>query len=1088
MQRQQQYQSLAGTRQHSAISKNIEGVQFSPVINGTPFHDTSSMFSNWGQHGGSPSLQGMPQLASAHDHISASDTKVNQQYDKSSYDSSMANAGCNLNGIYLQGIPSQHGPLFNKISGNQIQQQNAQSSGFTRSFLGEQNLDSSNQAFVSLLDCSKSNVYGHVHQIVSNENTFGNFEQASISPKNATAYEINGNGQGCCLSNHQDNKLMYMNPTPGYPTLDPLEEKLLFNMDDNLWDISAGKCTGLGTGNPGNVHGHSNASLKIPSIQCGSWSALMQSTLAETSSGDTGMQDEWRGLNFQNMDLSADNRASNFVESGHQQAEYVENSLQPASTLTATEVQYLNSSDMHFPGFHQSVMNNHYEQDRSLQPSHDYNHQISKTEGRLETYHQQLSSTLSKPQVQITSQTKNGWTVPDNGHAESNTSHPHLSSINQQINNSNFWSAQNVQSGTSSTLVGQSQNARMNSFSSGSDSQPFVVSQETQKQESSQLAYSHHTSTADALRDSVRMANQDVSSNTTQAMDGSYIQLNSNPAEERSDTSMCNTLDNSMIFQVSNMAAQRSQNVHQLFQNVNQSRVEGSMVHCNSISQGQKNASTAVSEAQSQIHNPSASQALSMPHTPPSERFPSHNLMHESQIVWQKSAAPVTLSSFSQQSQPQRQQISRSAVGSQPIQTAEYSAATGYANAIVSPRENTPPSTHSKSVARHYTDSGSLLVSHPPSVSSLSQWDGFPSKSVNQWTAVPIHKHSTGAKSEILQGSEFLKKLVERTTGSPQNRFEQETENGSSSGLSAISVIKYEDEKCIQHISYEVPDSIDQLPSERRESTENLGGRSEKNIHINQMNIMYSNLDAAFWSTNSIADMTNQCLAITRPNKRKLPTSELLPWHKEVVNISVSYPDIRMEEREWAQATNRLMKVEIEAELHKPCQSYNRPKKRILLTTRLMQKLLHPAPGTIFSKDAALAFESVVYIIARLSLGDACNMSCAREKTDLVDKNDTEGNINASLAVNNFIIRTKQLEGDLQRIDKRPLFVDIRVEYQDLERFSVINRFAIFHSRVQPNPSDPFSGRPEMYNRRYVTAQPMSKDIPSVLQIQCVSL
>ncbi|KAL9675440.1 hypothetical protein QQ045_003642 [Rhodiola kirilowii] len=194
--------------------------------------------------------------------------------------------------------------------------------------------------------------------------------------------------------------------------------------------------------------------------------------------------------------------------------------------------------------------------------------------------------------------------------------------------------------------------------------------------------------------------------------------------------------------------------------------------------------------------------------------------------------------------------------------------------------------------------------------------------------------------------------------------------------------------------------------------------------------------------------MTNQCLAITRPNKRKLPTSELLPWHKEVVNISVSYPDIRMEEREWAQATNRLMK-----------------------------KLLHPAPGTIFSKDAALAFESVVYIIARLSLGDACNMSCAREKTDLVDKKDTEGNINASLAVNNFIIRTKQLE----ELTRDPMFVDIRVEYQDLERFSVINRFAIF----------PFTGSTKSIqpaNVRYVTAQPMSKDIPNVLQIQCVSL
>uniref|UniRef100_A0A7N0UZE8 Uncharacterized protein n=2 Tax=Kalanchoe fedtschenkoi TaxID=63787 RepID=A0A7N0UZE8_KALFE len=1062
MQRQQQFQSFADMRQHSAISsKNVEGVQFGPVINGTPVHNTSNMFPNWGQHTASPTLQGISQLASAHEHCSSSDGEAVQRYGGSSYDSTLGKAGSNLNPIYLQGIPSEHKPIFNMIGDNSIQQQQsvANSTGFIHSFSGGQNMNSSNRAFASRQDNSGNNVYGLGLQNFGKDNIFRSFEQANVMAKNGMAYEINENEQGGWVSNPQEDKLMHISPSQGSVTLDPLEEKILFNMDDNLWDISSGKSTEIGCGNTRNT--------------LGSWSALMQSALAETSSSDTGMQEEWSGLTFQNTDPSVDNQTSNFVESGLQQAECAENSQQPVSVLSATEYQYLNSSDMHFPGFHQAVTNNQSEQDRLLHTAHEYTLPFSKTEGRLES-DLQSSLAVGALQAQVMNQTKHGWAGPSYRHAESSPSQMPLSSIDQQMNNTDFWSAQKVQSGTSSPLVGN--NARMNNFFGGPDSQKFLASPETQNQEANQLAYPYHTNAADVLRDNVRMVNQHVSSNTPQTLDGSYVQSNSNALElsskGRSGTNMSSALDNSIVFQASNLGSQRSQTMLQLLQNINQSRAEGSLIHSSSISQGQRTLTTAASEAQ--YHKQSTSQGSFLPPSPSYQRFPNHNFMDTSQNSWQKNAAPATLPSVPNPSQLQWQQISRTGVGSHSIQSALYSAATRYLNVVASPHLNTAGSTHANPFAQQYIGFGTQSVSQPSVASGLSQQDGFPMKQVNQWQAVPIQKHPAAAETEIVRGSESPNRQFEGTIGFPENINEQETQIIASCGSSAKAVMKYGEEKSRPPVLSEVLDSNCQPTSGMQDSMEKLGSSSEKNTSVNQMNILYG--------------MTDQCLDITRPNKRKSPTSELLPWHNEVVKISLSSPDIRMDELEWAQATNRLMEVGNDAELLKAGQSLFRPRKRLLLTTRLMQKLLSPAPQVILFRDAASAYESVTYIVARLSLGDACNLSSARAKTDPADKSDMEEKMNVSRVVNNLSCRFKQLEDNLLRYDKMPSLVDIRVESQDLERFSVINRFAKFHSRTTPNPSDPFSsGPPKMYRQRYVTACPMPKDIPDS-GLQCVAL
>ncbi|KAJ0653787.1 hypothetical protein HanOQP8_Chr15g0587511 [Helianthus annuus] len=62
---------------------------------------------------------------------------------------------------------------------------------------------------------------------------------------------------------------------------------------------------------------------------------------------------------------------------------------------------------------------------------------------------------------------------------------------------------------------------------------------------------------------------------------------------------------------------------------------------------------------------------------------------------------------------------------------------------------------------------------------------------------------------------------------------------------------------------------------------------------------------------------------------------------------------------------------------------------------------------------------------------------------------------------------------------------------QDLERFSLINRFAKFHSRAQMVPAESASSggastAPKLYPQRYVRASPMPTTVPQ--GYNCLSL
>ncbi|KAL6973442.1 hypothetical protein U1Q18_027626 [Sarracenia purpurea var. burkii] len=255
-----------------------------------------------------------------------------------------------------------------------------------------------------------------------------------------------------------------------------------------------------------------------------------------------------------------------------------------------------------------------------------------------------------------------------------------------------------------------------------------------------------------------------------------------------------------------------------------------------------------------------------------------------------------------------------------------------------------------------------------------------------------------------------------------------------------------------------------------------------------------------FSSPQSLAmNVANQSLVAMRPKKRKSATSVLLPWHKEVMQGSRSLLTIRMAEVEWAKASNRLIdKMEDEAVVIYDRPPTLRPKRRLVLTTQLMQQLFFPPQLAVLSVDASSNYDTLAYLVARVVLGDACslipisgsNSLMLVDSTNLLsDKHKTSERADdqhLSKVMEDFIGRARQLEKDFMRLDKSASFVDLRIEFQDLEKFSVINRFAKFHGRGQADRSETSSFSSDPTPQKHVTALQVPRNLPD--RVQCYSL
>ncbi|XP_011087305.1 uncharacterized protein LOC105168842 isoform X1 [Sesamum indicum] len=247
-------------------------------------------------------------------------------------------------------------------------------------------------------------------------------------------------------------------------------------------------------------------------------------------------------------------------------------------------------------------------------------------------------------------------------------------------------------------------------------------------------------------------------------------------------------------------------------------------------------------------------------------------------------------------------------------------------------------------------------------------------------------------------------------------------------------------------------------------------------------------------------NMTNPNPVLLRPKKRKSATSELHPWYKEISDGSQYLSTLSVAETDWNKAANRLTeKVEHDAELIEDGPLELRSKRRLILTTQLMQQLFQPPPATILSTDACSKYESVTYTLSRVVLGDACRIaSCSSDLAlprDDMNLHPSERKLNGNpyfaKVVEELLGKARKLESDFLRLEKGASILDLRVECQDLEKFSVINRFAKFHGRGQTDSaeaasSDAVSTTQRPCAQRYVIALPMPRSLPD--RVQCLSL
>uniref|UniRef100_A0A2P2LL71 Uncharacterized protein n=1 Tax=Rhizophora mucronata TaxID=61149 RepID=A0A2P2LL71_RHIMU len=254
-----------------------------------------------------------------------------------------------------------------------------------------------------------------------------------------------------------------------------------------------------------------------------------------------------------------------------------------------------------------------------------------------------------------------------------------------------------------------------------------------------------------------------------------------------------------------------------------------------------------------------------------------------------------------------------------------------------------------------------------------------------------------------------------------------------------------------------------------------------------------------------LSDAADVGLVAVGPKKCKTATPELLPWNKEVVQHPQRLQNISMAEVDWARASNCLTeKVKDEITILEDGPPVLRSKRRLILTTQLMQLLFHPPLTSLLSADAVSHYESVAYSAARSTLGDACTaysstghdtlvpFNCKNLLPEKVKTSERISDEYLSKVMEDLVNRAKKIETDLFRLDKRTSISELRVECQELEKISVINRFAKFHGRAQTDVSETLSSSDapaiaqKPYPQRYVTALPMPRNLPE--RVQCLSL
>ncbi|XP_042416330.1 uncharacterized protein LOC122005372 isoform X1 [Zingiber officinale] len=231
---------------------------------------------------------------------------------------------------------------------------------------------------------------------------------------------------------------------------------------------------------------------------------------------------------------------------------------------------------------------------------------------------------------------------------------------------------------------------------------------------------------------------------------------------------------------------------------------------------------------------------------------------------------------------------------------------------------------------------------------------------------------------------------------------------------------------------------------------------------------------------------------ILRHKKRKSVTADL-PWYKIVTECSQSLENTSMADLEWNSVAKRLMeKVDDDAETLEDDPLISHSRRRLIMPTQLMHQLVPAVPSALLKEEAALAYESMPFVIAKSVLADACGLvsyikngshePVENENMMLVDiKTSKVGNGAYSNLAENFIGRSEKLESDFSRLAAGPSLLEMQMECQELERFSIVNRLGKFHGRTHADAVEVSATgaiHPRTFAQRQITAVSMSGNLP----------
>lgn len=253
---------------------------------------------NW-MNRGPPTLQGSSSGQSFPPNLGQVQQLVNlvpQQVDQSLYGVPISSSKGLPGNQYPRMVTARSSMPQMPISSNHLQ-------GNKLNFMADQ-VNIQSEPSISRHKFQKENIFGLGSGMNTEMRNMGGLQQVNSLSRSGLQQEFLGRQEVAVQLETSHEKLRGQVASPqNEVALDPAEEKILFSSDDNIWD-AFGTLPQMSreVGDAVDIGGLSNG---LPSMQSGSWSALMQSAVAETSSSNVASPEEWSGLILhKNDDLS----------------------------------------------------------------------------------------------------------------------------------------------------------------------------------------------------------------------------------------------------------------------------------------------------------------------------------------------------------------------------------------------------------------------------------------------------------------------------------------------------------------------------------------------------------------------------------------------------------------------------------------------------------------------------------------------------------------------------------------------------------------------------------------------------------------